>query len=64
MALPLGECTVQIKMPEFSVVVTCNVIVDDTKEDLLLDATMTHYPGIQLKYVTEELICKDKIGKG
>ena len=39
----MGECTIQIRMPELSVVITCNVIVDDIEEDLLLHATMQEY---------------------
>ena len=61
---PIGECTVQIKIPELSVVITYDVIVDDIQEDLLIDATMMHYAGVQLKYDTQELVRKGKVVKG
>ena len=36
----MGESTVQIRMPELSVVIMYNVIVDNIEENLLLDTTM------------------------
>ena len=45
----MGECTVQIRMPEFSVLITYDIIVDDIEEGLLLGAGVMHYAGVQLK---------------
>ena len=36
----MGECTLQIRMPELSVMIMYNVTVDDIEEDLLLDTSM------------------------
>ena len=47
-----------------SAVITYDVMVDNIEEDLLLDATMMHYAGIQLKDNTQEFIHKDKIVRG
>ena len=60
---PKGECTVQITIPELSVVVEYDVVVDDVEEDLLIDASMMHHAGIQLKYDSKELVRKGKIAK-
>ena len=45
---PLGECTVQIEIPELSVQVHYDVVVDDIEEDLLIDAAFMHYTGYRL----------------
>ena len=58
------RCTVQIQMPVLSVVITYNVTMNDIEEDLLLDAAVMHYQGLQLKYNTQELICKEKVVQG
>ena len=42
----MGECTVEIRMSELSVVITYKVVVHDIEEDLVLDVTMMHYTGI------------------
>ena len=61
---PMGECTVQIKIPELSVVMSYDVIVDDIDEDFLMDATLMHYAGVQLNYDRQELTRKNKVAKG
>ena len=61
---PLGECTVQIEIPELSVQVHYDVVVDDIEEDLLIDAAFMHYTGIQINYVTKELTRKERTVKG
>ena len=61
---PLGECTVQIKIPELALAMEYDVVVDNIEEDLLIDAAMLHYAGVQLKYDTQELSRKDRTVKG
>ena len=61
---PKGECTVQIKIPELSVAISYDVIVDDIDEDFLMDATLLHYAGVQLDYSKQVLTRKNKVVKG
>lgn len=61
---PLGECTIQIDIPELLLTLQYDVVVDEIQEDLLIDAAMLHYAGIQLKYDTQELVRKNKTVKG
>ena len=61
---PLGECTIQVEIPELAVAIQYDVVVDDIDEDLLIDAAMLHYAGVQLKYDTQELSRKDRTVKG
>ena len=61
---PLGECTIQLEIPELAVAVHYDVVVDEIEEDLLIDAAMMHYAGIQLKYDAQELCRKNKTVKG
>ena len=54
---PLGECTLQVKIPELSVAADYDSIVDDIEEeDLLGDASLLHYMEIQLRYDRQELV--------
>ena len=52
---PLGECTVQVLIPELAVQVGYNFIVD-----LLLDAGLMSYAGVQCDYDKQQLSRKDK----
>lgn len=61
---PLGECTIQIEIPELAVQVCYDVIVDEIEEDLLIDAAFMHYAEIQINYVTKELSRKERTVKG
>ena len=61
---PVGECTIKVSIPDLAVVVEYDVVVDNIDEDLLVDATMMHYAGVQLRYDTQELVRKDKVVKG
>ena len=40
------------------------VIVDNIKEDFLIDTSMLHYAQVQVKYDTQELYRKGKVVKG
>ena len=60
----MGECTLQIRMTGLSVVITYDVTVEDIEEDLMLDTSIMHFVRIQLKYDTQELICREKVVKG
>ena len=53
---PLRECTLQVKIPELSVVADYDFIVDDIEEDLLVDASLLHYMEVQLRYDRQELV--------
>ena len=61
---PIGECTLQVTIPELKLTVTYDFIVDDIEEELLLDAPLLHYVGVQIDYKTGELKRKDKKVKG
>ena len=60
----MGEFALQIWIPDLSVVITYDVIVDHIEEDLIMDATVMHYAVLQLKFDTQELIQKDKVING
>ena len=60
---PRGICTVEIEIPELSVIINYDVVIDDIEEDLLIDATMMQYAEMQLKYDTQELQRKGKVAK-
>ena len=40
-----------------------NFIVDDIKEDLLVDVSLLHYMAVQLRYDRQELVRKGKVIK-
>ena len=61
---PLGECTIEIEIPELQLTVMYDVIVDDIEEELLIDATLMHYANMQLDYKTKELRRKNRVVKG
>ena len=61
---PLGECTIQVEIAELAVTVQYDVVVDEIEEDLLIDAAMLHYAGVQLDYEHQELCRKNKSVKG
>lgn len=60
---PMGECTVQITIPDLKVSVTYDVIVDDIEDEFLIDAAFLHYAGVQLDYKTQELKRKGSVVK-
>ena len=60
----MGECSIKVGIPEQSVVINYDFIVDDIEEDLLIDTSILHYAQIQLRYGTQELSRKGKTVKG
>ena len=60
---PIWEWSIKVKIPELSVVIDYDFIVDDIKVDLLTDASMLHFAQIQLRYDTQELSRKWKVIK-
>ena len=51
----MRECSIKVEIPELFVVVNYDFIVDDTEEDLLIDASLLHYAQTQPRYDTQEL---------
>ena len=50
---PIGECTLQVQIPELSEGAAYDFIVDDI-EDLLIDVSLFHYMEVQLRYDRQE----------
>ena len=60
---PIGECTIEIHIPELCVTVQYDVIVDHIEEDLLIDATLMSHAKVSLDYISKELRRGNKVVK-
>ena len=61
---PLGQCTLQIEIPELAVRVTYEVVVDNIAEDFLVDASLMNYMGINVRYTDKLLERKGRTTRG
>ena len=61
---PLGQCTVRLEIPELSVRVTYDMIVDNINEDLLIDANLINYLGISIRYADKMMERNGRMTRG
>ena len=61
---PLGQRTVILEIPELSVRVTYDMIVDNISEDYLVDANLMNYMNINIRYADKLMEQKGKTTRG
>ena len=44
----MGECLIKVEIPELSMVINYDFIMDDIEENMLVNASLLYYAQIQL----------------